>query len=174
VGKRYNSIIWCLGVIAASIAVSIGVISFLSSIPVMAQPDNWSIRDQMVFTNYNATASYTYCDSGSPPPGIVCTTGSAAGDGWITANGNPRKSFQVEIDTISGTSLDFKIEARLQGNEGQAAQIWPGSGDHSETTTGSFIVQVPDIVYQVRIGVKITGDSGTQNVDVVYNSVQGR
>jgi cobalamin biosynthesis protein CbiD len=80
----------------------------------------------------------------------------------------------VEIDTISGTSLDFKIEARLQGNEGQAAQIWPGSGDHSETTTGSFIVQVPDIVYQVRIGVKITGDSGTQNVDVVYNSVQGR
>ena len=125
---------------------------------------------QPIYESYNvASATYIFCNSGGAPAGINCATGSGADDGWITVNGAERKAIQVEIDTITATSLDFKVEGRLLGNEGQGAQIWPGTGDHVVTATGSFIINIPDPVYQVRLGLKVTGDSGTQDVDAVYN-----
>jgi hypothetical protein len=141
-----------------------------------AQPPDTGIeKSQAIFESYNvASGTYIFCDSGGAPAGIRCDSGAGADDGWITANGVERKAIQVEIDTINATSLDFRVEARLVGNEGQAAQIWPGIGDHVVTATGSFIVNIPDPVYQVRLGLKISGDSGAQDVDAVYNSFPKR
>lgn len=142
---------------------------------VEAQPQTMSVRRQTLYSSYDVTSTtYIYCNSASPPEGIRCSTGSADDDGWVIVNGAPAKAIQVEIDTINATSLDFRVEARLSGAENQAAQIYPGTGDDSRTATGSFIIQIPDAVYQIRLGLKVTGDSGTQDVDAVFNMFEER
>lgn len=135
---------------------------------VAAQPASVP-RVQVIFSDFDATStSFVFCDTGGIT-GIECASGTADDDGAITVGGASPKAIQVEVDTINATSLDFIIEGRLLSAENQWAQIWPASGDLAVTVAGSFIVQVPDWVNQVRLGVKIDTDSGAQNIDAVFN-----
>lgn len=128
------------------------------------------IRSQFFWSTFDiASTTFVYCDTGGAEPGQVCTTGSAAGDGWIQVTNEELKAVEVEITTINATSIEFIIQARLSGAT-TAAQIWPATGNRSETTTGAFIVQVPDAVYEMRVGVKVTGDVGAQSVSATLNS----
>lgn len=137
--------------------------------PVRAQPVSVP-RVQVLFADFDVTStSFVFCDSGGAPTGIRCDSGTGDDDGAITVGGASPKAIQVEVDTINATSLDFIIEGRLLSAENQWAQIWPASGDLAVTVAGSFIVQVPDWVNQVRLGVKIDTDSGAQNIDAVFN-----
>lgn len=133
-----------------------------------------SIRSEAFFSAFDINStSFNYCDSGAAEPGQVCTTGTAAGDGWLAVPNESTKSVQVEIDALTGTSIEFVIEARLQDATGNA-QIWPATGDRSETTTGTFIVQVPDAVYQMRVGVKMTVDTaGAEDITATLNTYSG-
>lgn len=142
-----------------------------------AQPETGGTpRTQILFADFDvASTSLVYCNSGGAPTGIVCATGTGDDDGAVTVSGAQAKSFQVEIDAITATSLDFVIEGRLLGAENRWAQLWPASGSQSETAAGSFIVQVPDWVNQVRLGVKVTTDTaGAEDLDVVFNQYQLR
>ena len=155
-------------------AVLVGVLFALTFVEVEAQ-QNIRVREQVLFADYDVVqTTLRYCDSASPPTGIRCSTGLADTDGWVISNGASFKAIQVEIDTINATSLDFVVEARLVGAENQAAQIYPGTGVDARTATGSFIIQIPDAVYQLRLGVKVTGDTGAQNVDAVFNLFEER
>jgi hypothetical protein len=128
------------------------------------------VREQAIFANFDvASTSFVFCDSGGAPAGIQCSTGSAVEDGWVTVAGESNRSVQINIDTINATSLDFIIQGRNRGQT-VAAQIWPATGDRAETTTGSFIVQVPDSIYELRVGVKVDTDTGAQNVDGILNT----
>jgi hypothetical protein len=135
-----------------------------------AQPAN-EPRVQILFADFDvASTSLVYCNSGGAPVGIACATGTADDDGAVTVAGSSPKAIQVEVDAITATSLDFVIQGRLLGAENRWAQIWPASGDHAVTAVGSFIVQVPDWVNQVRLGVKVDTDTaGAEDLDVVFN-----
>lgn len=155
--------------IALLAAGALGVYSIACGAVALAQPAS-EPRVQVLFADFDVVStSFVYCASGGAPTGIACATGTADDDGVVTVAGASPKAIQVEVDTFNATSLDFVIQGRLLGAENQWAQIWPASGDHAVTAIGSFIVQVPDWVNQVRLGVKIDTDTGAQNVDVVFN-----
>lgn len=163
-----NSKLWLpSGLLAVMLAVLAGIV--LNSEPELgAQGD--PIRSEAFFTTFDVTAtSFVYCDTGGPEEGQACSTGSAAADGWLTVPNQPSRSVQIDILTINAASLEFVIEARLR-DVTTAAQIWPATGDRSETATGSFIVEVPDSIYQMRVGIKLTTDSGAQSVTATLNT----
>ncbi len=155
----------------AGIVGSLGLVFLLienSSVEVKAQSQ--VIREQTIFSNFDVTStSFVYCDSGGAPSGILCSTGSAAEDGWVLVASEPNRSVHVNIDTINATSLDFIIQGRNRGQT-VGAQIYPATGDRAETATGAFIIQVPDAIYELRVGVKVDTDTGTQNVDASLNT----
>jgi hypothetical protein len=118
------------------------------------------IRVNTMFSAYDlSSTTYVYNGSG----------GAGTNDGWFTVATEKERAIQVDIATLNATSVEFVVEGRLSG-ESTAAQIWPASGNRSETATGSFIVYIPDAIHQVRLGMKITGDSGTQSIDAVLNT----
>lgn len=137
---------------------------------VEAQSDQ--IRSQEFWDAFDiASTTFIYCETGGAQPGQACSTGSADGDGWITVGTDAAKAVQIDIATINATSIEFIIEGRLFGAAaGANAQIWPATGDRSETAVGSFIVQVPDAVYEMRVGIKVTGDAGAQDVTATLNT----
>lgn len=132
------------------------------------------VREMVLLSgdDVNNTA-FNYCDTGGTNQ-VICSTGTAAGDGWILVAGESKKSVQIDVDTLGATSAEFIIQARNSGGSGSAAQIWPATGDHSVTGSEdpiSIIQEIPDSVYQIRIGYKVTGSTaGTEVISIVYNS----
>lgn len=123
--------------------------------------------------DFNNTA-FNYCLTAGTDQ-VACASGTAADDGWLTVPGEQKKSIQVQIDTLGGTSAEFIIQGRNRGgSSGLAAQIWPATGDRSVLSSEdptSFTVEVPDSVYQIRIGFRMTGSTaGTEDVTIIYNS----
>lgn len=121
------------------------------------------VRSVTMFSAYDlasACSTFVYTDGG----------GTGTEDGWVTVSNEPNRGIQVDINTLNGTNVQFIIEGRLSGTS-DAARIWPSAtGTRTETATGSFIVPVPDPVNQVRLGMCITGDSGTQDIEVTLNT----
>lgn len=146
-----------------------------------AEAQSSRLREVVLFDNYDLNStSFVYCDSGGPPTGVACSTGSAAGDGWITVQSEADKAVMVEIIALTVTGgIDFVIEGRLRnsGALGTGFQVWPSPDGtyRNETAAGSFGVQVPDSLYQLRVGMKIgTSDTaGTEDIEVVFNSFGG-
>ncbi len=166
--KLFRKWVLTLALLALAGLVGAGGGAYLPEGSVEAQSQ--SLREQAIFVDFDVTStSFVYCDSGGAPSGILCSTGSATDDGWLFVASEPNRAVQINIDTINATSLDFIIQGRLQGQT-VAAQIWPATGDRAETTTGSFIVQVPDAVAEIRVGVKIDTDTGVQDVDASLNT----
>lgn len=124
------------------------------------------IRSVTMYTAYDLTSScstFVYDDGG----------GTTAEIGWVTVSNEPNRAIQVDVVAIVGTNVQFIVEARLAGIA-TGARIWP-SEFGVRTVLGSedplsFIVSVPDNVNQVRLGMCITGDAGTQDIDVVLNT----
>ncbi len=129
----------------------------------------------VVFAQVRSVTMYTAFDLAS-----ACSTfvfddagGTTAEIGWVTVSNEPNRAIQVDIVAIVGTNVQFMVEARLSGLSA-GARIWP-SEFGVRTVLGSedplsFIIPVPDHVNQVRLGMCITGDAGTQDIDVVLNT----
>jgi hypothetical protein len=136
---------------------------FAFSLLLVALVTSAQVRSVAMYSAYNlasACSTFVYTDGG----------GTGAEDGWVTVTNEPNRSIQVDINTLNGTNVQFIIEGRLSGTS-EAARIWPSAtGTRTETAAGSFIVPVPDPVNQVRLGMCITGDSGTQDIDVTLNT----
>lgn len=135
----------------------------LLAILLVAMVTSAQVRSVTMYTSYNlssACSTFVYTDGG----------GTAAEDGWVTVSNEPNRGIQVDIQTINAANIQFIIEGRLSGTA-DAARIWPSAtGTRIETATGSFIVPIPDPVNQVRLGMCITTDSGTQDIDVTLNT----
>lgn len=119
---------------------------------------------------------YTSYDLASACPTFVYTDGGGTGaeDGWVTISNEPNRAIQVDVVALTATDAQFIIEGRLSGIA-TGARIWP-SQNGTRIVTGtedpiSFIVQVPDAVNQVRLGMCITTDTvGAEDIDVVLNT----
>jgi len=137
--------------------------AFVLSILLVALVTSAQVRSVAMYSAYNlasACSTFVYTDGG----------GTGAEDGWITVSNEPNRSVQIDINTITAANLQFIIEGRLSGTA-EAARIWPSAtGTRIETAVGSFIVPVPDPVNQLRVGMCVTTDTGTQDIDVTYNS----
>ncbi len=127
------------------------------------------------FAQVRSVQRYTAYDLTSACPTFVYddTGGTTAEIGWITVSNEPNRAIQIDAVAIVGTNVQFMVEARLSGIS-TGARIWP-SEFGVRTVLGSedpisFIVSVPDNVNQVRTGMCITGDAGTQDIDVVLNT----
>ncbi len=124
------------------------------------------IRSVTMYTAYDLTSAcstFVYDDAG----------GTTAEIGWVTVSNEPNRAIQVDAVAIVGTNVQFIVEARLAGIA-TGARIWPSEAG-VRTVLGSedplsFIIPVPDHVNQVRLGMCITGDAGTQDIDVVLNT----
>jgi hypothetical protein len=91
------------------------------------------------------------------------TCGTAATDGVIGVNGATVVRFSVEVTAISATSIDIQIE----GRDRSAATTWTVLDGKSYTATGSDAFTLSSLMYdEVRIGMKVTGDTGTQAVTI--------
>lgn len=133
------------------------------------------LREVVLFDNYDLNStSFIYCDTGSPPAGVACSTGSATDDGWITVASEELKAFEIDIAALTATSVEVQVEARLRDSGGNVHGfiIWPTtSPPTSLTTTGADGASLSGAYYQIRVGIKITSDTaGAEDIEVVYNS----
>lgn len=116
------------------------------------------------------------------------TCGTAASDGWMSIAGLDLAQACAEINTLNGTSVDVVWEARSDLSQTNPIQIHPGtagsasscgSGTHASgfcnfTAAGigaRVCIQTAGPWDAVRVGLKITGDSGVQSISTY---VQGR
>src|SRR3990172_5213201 len=93
----------------------IGVFA-LSSRPVATQ--STSTNSIVLFADaYDLDSTTTiYCDTGATyPTGTVaaCSTGSAAGDGWITVSGYGNVAVIVDVDAVDN-NITVVVEARYR------------------------------------------------------------
>lgn len=125
-------------------------------------------RSQVLFDDFDLTSTTKVYSSAQ--------TGGAE-EGWVTVANEFTKAIEIRVNTINATSIDCNIEGRLfqaTQNLTTEAQIWPASGDVSFTATSSQIVEIPDTLWQLRVGCQVVGDSGAQALTVLYNWFPGR
>jgi hypothetical protein len=125
-------------------------------------------RTEVLFDDFDLTSTTMVYSSSQ--------TG-AAEEGWVTVANEFTKAVEIRVNTINATSIDCLMEGRLfQATQSVTteAQIWPASGNVSFTATGSQIVEIPDTLWQLRVGCKVTGDTGAQELTVLYNWFPGR
>jgi hypothetical protein len=91
-------------------------------------------------------------------------TGVETTDGWFSVGNFDGVEFDIQVTTIAATSIDYSIECRHAGVNAAAKQLDVGS--ISSATLGSnshtFYLGLP--YDQCRVGLKVTGDAGTQAV----------
>ncbi len=169
--KKLN--LFSLLIVAVFLVSVLGGINWFSSrSTVESQSD--PIRDQIFWETFDiASTSFLVCDTGDVEAAQVCTTGSAAEDGWIIVSDQRPRSVQFEVITFNATSLDVILEGRLRGAT-DAAQIWPATGDLALTAVGTVLVEVPDSIYQIRAAVKIDTDTGANSVSATLNTFEAR
>ena len=125
-------------------------------------------RTEILFDDFDITSVtkvYSSAQSGT------------AEEGWVTVANEFTKAVEVRVNTINATSIDCNIEGRLfQTTQSVTteAQVWPASGDVVFTATASQIVEVPDTLWQLRVGCAVVGDVGAQALTVLYNWFPGR
>ncbi len=127
-----------------------------------------STRSEVLFDDFDLTSASKVYSSAQ--------TG-AAEEGWVTVPNEFTKAVEIRVNTLNGTSIDCSIEGRLfQTTQSvtSESQIWPASGDVVFTTASSQIVEIPDSLWQLRVGCAVVGDSGAQALTVLYNWFPGR
>lgn len=90
------------------------------------------------------------------------TCGTAASDGAVSTNLLVDKSIQLCVNTINATSLTFVIEARASRSSTFGALL--SATNTTYTAVGCETIPIPDLVTEIRLGVKETGDAGAQSV----------
>lgn len=89
------------------------------------------------------------------------TCGTAVTNGIISTSGRETVTFDIQVITLAATSIDFIVEGRLQG----AGTGWTPLTTAVYTAVGGGAIVVNRLGYQqLRLGVKVTGDVGTQSV----------
>jgi len=159
-------------------AALIGVFA-LSSRPVATQ--STSTNSIVLFADaYDLDSTTTiYCDTGATyPTGTVaaCTTGSAAGDGWITVSGYGNVAVIVDVDAVDN-NITVVVEARYRNASPVTTDtitIADAFDVISAAGTQTFVLNVP--ADQIRVGVSVAaGGEGTdEDLEViVYRSFNG-
>jgi len=159
-------------------AALIGVLA-LSSRPVATQ--STSTNSIVLFADaYDLDSTTTiYCDTGATyPTGTVaaCSTGSAAGDGWITVSGYGNVAVIVDVDAVDN-NITVVVEARYRNASPVTTDtitIADAFTVISAAGTQTFVLNVP--ADQIRVGVSVAaGGEGTdEDLEViVYRSFNG-
>lgn len=129
-----------------------------------------------IFENYDLdSTTEIFCDTvtyaTAPPEGMdACTTGSAAGDGWIDARTEDFKSVAIHIDVMALTAgtIDVAIYGRVK--VGTTAMQLGTTQQYAAAATQ--IVVVPEAIRQIRIGIVINGtddgDAADEDVSIYY------
>jgi hypothetical protein len=84
--------------------------------------------------------------------------GTTASDGWFSVANLVDKSVEFEWVTKNATSADVSIEGRIAG--GGAAVLYT----ENFTAVGKEIYPITETVDEIRVGIKINTDAGTNNV----------
>ena len=159
-------------------AALIGVFA-LSSRPVATQ--STSTNSIVLFADaYDLDSTTTiYCDTGATyPTGTVaaCTTGSAAGDGWITVSGYGNVAVIVDVDAVDN-NITVVVEARYRNASPVTTDtitIADAFDVISAAGVQTFVLNIP--ADQIRVGVSVAaGGEGTdEDLEViVYRSFNG-
>lgn len=89
------------------------------------------------------------------------TCGTAVTNGIISVAGRETVTFDIQVITLAATSIDVQVEGRNQG----AGTGWTPLTTATYTAVGGGAVVVNRLGYQqLRLGIKVTGDVGTQSV----------
>src|SRR3990172_1505074 len=156
----------------------IGVFA-LSSRPVATQ--STSTNSIVLFADaYDLDSTTTiYCDTGATyPTGTVaaCSTGSAAGDGWITVSGYGNVAVIVDVDAVDN-NITVVVEARYRNASPVTTDtitIADAFDVISAAGTQTFVLNVP--ADQIRVGVSVAAGGEGVNEDlevIVYRSFNG-
>ncbi len=133
---------------------AIAIVAVLFAATLLAGP-----ATQTLISAYNVSAtSYVYDTSAS----------NGADDAWVTLSGMPRPMVVVDVDTINATSLDVRIEGRVRVgglSSGTAIDMVLLEKSYSATNVGDPII-IGEAIDELRVGVKVTGDSGTQSITI--------
>lgn len=119
-------------------------------------------RTTHCFENYNvSSSSYVYDATGA----------QTAAAGWINCAGLKDKAIIVNVDTINGTSLDIRIEARVFIGGVDVTNYVDGellTKSYTATTDVGDHISIPEDVDQIRVGLQVTGDSGDQDITITF------
>lgn len=117
-------------------------------------------KNQTLFSEYNiASATYVYNEDGD----------AGANDGWVNARLHTGKGIVVEIATFNATSITVGIEGREYDTTDQQWRSYViYEKAYTATNSGDKIVVVENCD-EIRVGLKIAGDTGTQSVTVSYD-----
>ena len=156
----------------------IGVFA-LSSRPVATQ--STSTNSIVLFADaYDLDSTTTiYCDTGATyPTGTVaaCSTGSAAGDGWITVSGYGNVAVIVDVDAVDN-NITVVVEARYRNASPVTTDtitIDDAFDIISAAGVQTFVLNIP--ADQIRVGVSVAAGVEGTNEDlevIVYRSFNG-
>src|SRR3989304_388805 len=156
----------------------IGVFA-LSSRPVATQ--STSTNSIVLFADaYDLDSTTTiYCDTGATyPTGTVaaCSTGSAAGDGWITVSGYGNVAVIVDVDAVDN-NITVVVEARYRNASPVTTDtitIADAFDIISAAGVQTFVLNIP--ADQIRVGVSVAAGVEGTNEDlevIVYRSFNG-
>ncbi len=90
----------------------------------------------------------------------VCSTAASAG--WIGVQGFKSVGWHFQVTSMSATSIDMKVECRVQGATNIIVNVW----DENYTAAGSTSASISgDLHYDAcRMVLKVNTDTGTQSV----------
>lgn len=150
----------------------LGLLGLLLLASALVAAPNTSI----LFDAFNPTAgTFVYCDIAAPQ-GLPCTTGAAAGDGWLRVVGLGNMVVVIRPDTVSLTagSIQFTIEGRFQDRAGNwATMVLIAPIDFAAAQAGHPVALFEN-VEEIRVGVRINGtdDAVDDSVTVHFNGGQ--
>lgn len=150
---------------------------FLAAILVFGGVSLAAPNTSIIFDAFNPTAeTFVYCDTGDPQ-GLICTTGAAAGDGWLRVPGLDGKIVVIRPDTVSLTSgtIQFTVEGRFQDKDGNWATMdLIALIDFAAAQAGHPVAVVERAVEEIRVGVRINGtdDGVDDSITVHFNGGQ--
>ena len=119
-----------------------------------------------VGAKYTATNTfYSEFDPNSTSYVYDPNNATGATDGQYYVRNYAEKTIQVRIPTLGSTSIDFRIEGRVQGSSNWADVY---SKNYSSATTVDELIMITEHLDYIRIGLKVNTD-GTDSVSVVGN-----
>lgn len=119
-----------------------------------------------VGAKYTATNSFfTEFDPNSTSYVYDEDNGTDATDGQYYVRNYAEKTIQVRIPTLGSTSIDFRIEGRVQGSSNWAEVYYK---NFSSATTVDELIMVTEHLDYLRVGLKVNTD-GTDSVSVIGN-----
>ena len=157
------------------------VIAVLTLLLVLTGPAFPQSQTADIFLNFDLdSTSFLYCDTGDIPAIMVaCSTGTAAGDGWIPVGGFEFSSVNLILAALTVTGgIDTRIEGRVLLEDGTFSTniilfdfvnktLADGTEDQSVSVGDDHVVQI-------RVGIKIgtSDDPGAEDISVIWNGIR--